>query len=407
MNVIFVEPAFPANQQQFVRALHAIGATVIGIGERPREALPDALQQQMIHYHQVGNVCDEPAMIGAVRQIQQHTDVQHMEATVEAHVMTTSRVREACGIPGVSSATAWVCRDKPTMKQVLSEAGVPCAQSTGTDSTEEALEFARRVGYPLIVKPRDGAGAAGTSRVDDDTGLQRALAESGVGQGASVALEEFIEGHEGFYDTITVGGEVRHDFITHYFPNVLEAMRARWISPQFVTTNRIDSTADYQQVRDMGKRVIEVLEIGNAPTHMEWFFGPKGLKFSEIGCRPPGVGAWDLYSAANDMDLYREWALGICGAPLESRPSRRFSAGIIALRPQCDGRITGYQGLEEIQHRFADQLIDYHLPEPGTPTQGVEAGYMANAWIRMRHSDFDALRSSLDSVGETVQVLAE
>jgi hypothetical protein len=40
---------------------------------------------------------------------------------------------------------------------------------------------------------------------------------------------------------------------------------------------------------------------------MEWFFGPRGLKFSEIGCRPPGVGVWDLYCAANDFDLYREW----------------------------------------------------------------------------------------------------
>ena len=407
MNVIFVEPAFPANQQQFVRALHAIGATVIGIGERSLDALPGELREQMVHYHQVGNVCDENAMIGAVRQIQQHANVQRMEATVEAHVMTTSRVREACGIPGVSSTTTWICRDKPTMKKVLSEAGIPCAQSTGTDSPAEAMEFARRVGYPLIIKPRDGAGAAGTSRVDDDGGLKQALAESGVGQGASVAIEEFIEGHEGFYDTITVGGEIRHDFITHYFPNVLEAMRTRWISPQFVTTNRIDSAPDYQEVREMGKRVIEVLEIDCAPTHMEWFFGPKGLKFSEIGCRPPGVGAWDLYSAANDMDLYREWALGICGAPAESRPSRRFSAGIIALRPECDGRITGYEGLEEIRQQFGDQLIDYHLPDPGTPTQGVEAGYMANAWIRMRHPDFDALRSSLDTVGQKVRVLAE
>ena len=407
MNVIFVEPAFPANQQQFVRALHAIGVEVTGIGERPLEALPESLRQQMVHYHQVSNVCDEQSMIDTVRMIQQHTNVERMEATVEAHVMTTSRVRESCGIPGVSSRTTWVCRDKPTMKKVLSEAGVPCAQSTGTDSPQEATEFAQRVGYPLIVKPRDGAGAAGTSRVDDDAELERALTESGVGHGASVAIEEFIEGHEGFYDTITVGGDVRHDFITHYYPNVLEAMRARWISPQFITTNRIDSAEDYAQVREMGRRVIEVLEIDSAPTHMEWFFGPKGLKFSEIGCRPPGVGAWDLYSAANDMDLYREWALGVCGAPAENHPSRRYSAGIIALRPQCDGRISGYEGLEEIQRRFADQLIDYHLPDPGTPTQGVEAGYMANAWIRMRDPDFDALRNSLDTVGETVRVLAE
>ena len=32
MNVIFVEPAFPPYQRDFVRALHGAGARVIGIG---------------------------------------------------------------------------------------------------------------------------------------------------------------------------------------------------------------------------------------------------------------------------------------------------------------------------------------------------------------------------------------
>ena len=35
MNVVFVEPAFPPTQRQFVRALAEVGATVIGIGESP------------------------------------------------------------------------------------------------------------------------------------------------------------------------------------------------------------------------------------------------------------------------------------------------------------------------------------------------------------------------------------
>ncbi len=39
----------------------------------------------------------------------------------------------------------------------------------------------------------------------------------------------------------------------------------------------------------MARRVIKALDIGTSATHMEWFYGPKGLKFSEIGCRPPGV----------------------------------------------------------------------------------------------------------------------
>ena len=41
MNIIFIEPAFPYNQREFVRGLHAAGATIIGIGERPQEHLDD------------------------------------------------------------------------------------------------------------------------------------------------------------------------------------------------------------------------------------------------------------------------------------------------------------------------------------------------------------------------------
>jgi hypothetical protein len=75
----------------------------------------------------------------------------------------------------------------------------------------------------------------------------------------SIAVEEFVEGHEGFYDTLSVDGRPALDFASHHFPNVLEAMRTRWISPQCLATNRIDSVADYQQVRDLGLRVNEVL----------------------------------------------------------------------------------------------------------------------------------------------------
>ena len=52
-------------------------------------------------------------------------------------------------------------------------------------------------------------------------------------------------------------------------------------------------------------------------------------------------------------------------------------------------------------------ILDYHLPSSGTATQPVAEGYMANAWIRMRHPDYDELRRMLDRVGETVKLKAE
>jgi hypothetical protein len=292
------------------------------------------------------------------------------------------------------------------MKQVLREAGVPTAASTAAETAAEVYDFAERVGFPLILKPRSGAGAADTTRVDDAGQLERALGAFG-GQGVdSIAVEEFVEGHEGFYDTIAIDGHVVHDWATHYYPNVLEAMRHRWISPQFVTTNRIGDSSFYAEVRELGARVIEALGIPTSATHMEWFYGPKGLRFSEIGCRPPGVGAWDLYSAANEVDVYREWANAIVHGAPERPMSRAYSAGIVALRPDRDGSIHGYSGLDEINARHGEWVIDLHLPGPGTPTQPVEAGYMANAWVRMRHPDYDVLRGMLDDVGRTVHVHA-
>jgi Carbamoyl-phosphate synthase L chain, ATP binding domain len=407
MHVVFIEPRFPGNQRLFVKALAEVGAQVTAIGEGSKDSLDDDLKRWLIHYEEVRSVVDEEAVLRALRFVQSRKHVDRLEATIEAHIMPTARVREAAGIPGTSVRTAFLCRDKPAMKALLREGGIPCAQSAGASSVAEVRAFVEQVGFPIIIKPRAGAGASGAARADSLADLEPALRSLGAGQpGWSVALEEFIEGHEGFYDTLAISGQVVHDFACHYYPNVLEAMRTRWISPQFVATNRIDSAEAYQELKLLGRKVVSLLGIETSATHMEWFFGPKGLKFSEIGCRPPGVRAWDLYNVGNDMDLYREWAMAITRGQPSQRASRRFSAGIIALRPEHDGVIAGYEGLDAIQGAFGPHIIDAHLPHEGTPTQPVEAGYMANAWVRMKHENYDELRRMLDVVGQTVKVRA-
>lgn len=406
MNILFIEPSFPYNQKKFVHALRAAGANVIGIGERPAEHLDGDLREWLADYVQVRSVVHEPSLLEAVRAIQARVWVDRLEATVEAHIMAAATVREACRIPGTSAETAYLCRDKPAMKEVLRKAGIPCAQSTRATSAADAHAFAEAVGFPLIIKPPAGAGAAATYRVRNAGELERVIVESGLADGTEVAIEEFIEGHEGYFDTLTINGEIQHEFVTHYYPNVLEAMRQRWISPQMVVTNRIDA-AGYDEVKAMARKVNAVLGIDTSPTHMEWFYGPKGLKFSEIGCRPPGVGQWDVYNAANEFNLYFEWAHALVHGRIHTPPSRRYSAGMIALRPERDGRISGYSGISVIERRYGECIFDAHFPPPGSPTQPIEGGYMANAWMRLRHPDYDTLRDILNEVGQTVRVHAE
>ena len=405
MHVLFVAPHFPSYQRHFVRAMHSVGARVTGIGEASLAHIDSELKGWMHGYEQVPSVVDEQAVFDAVRRVQRREYVDRLESTIEAHILPIATVREAAKIPGLSVQAAVLCRDKPQMKEHLRQHGIPCAASAGISSVEEAVAFVREHGYPVIVKPRAGAGASGTSRCDNDAQLANALKEGGVDRGQSLAIEEFIEGHEGFYDTMSVDGVPVLEFVSHYYPNVLDAMRHRWISPYIVSTNRLDASG-YDDLKALGRRVITTMGLGTTATHMEWFYGGKGLKFSEIGARPPGVGQWDVYAAGNDLDIYREWANAVVYGRVERRPSRRYASGIIALRPDRDGRIAGYEGVEEIQRRFGEQVVKAHLPPAGTPTQPIEAGYMANAWIQMRHPDYDALREIFEIIGQTVRVHA-
>jgi len=405
MHVIFIAPHFPANQKQFVRALKMVGARVTGIGEAPVGMLSSDLQDWLDGYEQVGNVCDTQQMLDTVRAIQKRGWVDRLESVVEAHMYVAAKVREASGIPGLTYEQTLLCRDKPQMKEFMRTNEIPCAASMAASSAKEVELFGKKVGYPIILKPRDGAGAASTWRINSAAELGPALIDTGVSQGNSVAVEEFIEGHEGFYDTLTVGGKVAHEFVSHYYPNVLECMRTRWISPVIITTNRT-SEPGYDELKIMGRKVISRLGLHTTPTHMEWFYGSKGLKFSEIGARPPGVGQWDLYCAANDVDLYKEWAFGIVHGACPSPLSRKYSAALINLRPTQDGVIKGYQGVDEINSKYGKWVIKSHFPPVGSPTQPISAGYMANAWIQIKYPDYDDLRSILEEIGRTIKVIA-
>ena len=196
-------------------------------------------------------------------------------------------------IPGTSVHTTYLCRDKPAMKEALRAAGVPVPARPRRPLGDDVRAFVAEVGFPLVVKPAAAPAHRAPSAVDSPDELEEAIARSGVDHGAEVAVEEFVEGHEGFYDTITIDGHVAMDFVTHYYPNVLEAMRTRWISPQFVTTNRIDAP-DYDEVKEIGRRVIGALGIGTSATHMEWFAGPEGPlllrdRLSAAGRSLPGI----------------------------------------------------------------------------------------------------------------------
>jgi hypothetical protein len=241
--------------------------------------------------------------------------------------------------------------------------------------------------------------------VENVAEMEAAARALSVHEGRSAAVEEFVEGHEGFYDTLAVDGEPVHEFISHYYPAVLGALRDRSVSPQIAVTNRVDLDS-YDELRAMGRKVIKALGITTSATHMEWFFGPKGLKFSEIGARPPGERIWDLYSVANDMDVWTEWAMVMVHRQPAGRPSRRLATGSVQVRPDRDGIIRGYANATEVWRTIKPWVFEHRQPVPGTPTDPIHKGYYNNVWFRLRHPDYDSLVKLMDYIGATLKVHA-
>lgn len=405
MHVLFLAPDTHVYNHGFLHGLKSIGARVSGIGPGPEAALSPGARRLLDGYRGCPRLLDTQAMLSAARELARTKSIDRVETIDEPLVEPAAVLRAAVGVPGLAVETARLCRDKVAMKEFLRQRGIACAQSSAATTEADVRAFAERCGYPVIVKPIAGYGSLETYRIDDESGLTALLPKLRLGGERKVALEEFVDGHEGFYDTICAKGGVRHDFAAHYYPGCLEAAQDRNVTPQIAVTNRIDGDG-YHELRGMGRKVIEALGIENAGTHMEWFFGSKGLKFSEIGARPAGEKIWDMYRVANEFDVFREWALALVDRPSEQAPSRRFAAGSIQIRPSRDGHISEHRGIDVAMQRVRPFLYEYDVPAVGTPTKGLEKGWLVNTWFRLRHPDYDQLRDLMTHIGQTVKTIA-
>jgi ribosomal protein S18 acetylase RimI-like enzyme len=76
------------------------------------------------------------------------------------------------GLPGHPVDAAIAAVDKPAMKQRFTAAGVPAAPYAVAEDEDDAVAFAQRTGYPVVVKPCRGGASQGVMRANDEAGLR-------------------------------------------------------------------------------------------------------------------------------------------------------------------------------------------------------------------------------------------
>ena len=159
------------------------------------------------HKHAVINIVDEKACL-------EYAKAEQIDGVVTAAtdfgVLSAAYVAQEMGLPGLKYEVAQLIKNKFRVRKCLYEALV--------DDTEQAYEvnadtdiesLAKKLTYPVMVKPCDGSGSRGASRADKAADLKDACIYAMNGSITHRAeIETFILGQEYGAESLVVDGQI-------------------------------------------------------------------------------------------------------------------------------------------------------------------------------------------------------
>lgn len=400
--VLYATPNFTENAVRFLSTVVQIPDVQLGlITQEPLTLLRADLRERLTAHRQVENPFNADQLKRAARSMQeQHGPIHRIIGAVETIQTPIAEVREALGITGMNVETILNFRDKTRMKTKLREAGIPCARYRGVTSVADALDFAAECGFPIIAKPPTGVGSLSTFKLHNPEELQSALAYMKPAADNEVLLEEFITGTEHSFDTFSLAGKPVFHTLTHYYPNPIEVMREPWIQWQVLLPREVDAP-EYDDIRDVAFRTLDVLGMHTGLSHLEWFRRTDGsIAVSEVAARPPGAQITTLISRANDFDAVEAWARMMIFEEF-TPPQRQYAVGAAYLRGLGHGHVKAVHGLEQVDREVGHLVTDAKIPVPGSPHA---ANYEGEGYIILRHPDTHVVRAALQKVVSLVRV---
>ncbi len=399
-SVVFVAPFPLETTLRFVRAAARLdGVRVLGVVcQEPR----GEERRLFADFARVDNPLAASELIGAIDVLRRrHGQPHRIVGVLEPLQVQLAVARDHFGVPGTDPNTADLFRDKARMKDRLRQAGLPVARHRLITRMEDADSFAHEVGFPIVLKPPAGLGAKATFRVANLAELRSGVRGMGASRDNPVLGEEFLQGTEGSFETITVGGRVRARSISHYLPPPLTVVENPWIQWCCMLPRDIDRP-EYEEVARVGIKAIDALGLRDGFTHMEWFRRTDGsIAIGEIAQRPPGANIVKMVSYATETDAYRAWARATIDGAFDTPWHRRYAVGCAFFRGIGRGRVAGIEGGDEAQRAVGKWVVESKLPTIGAPKSD---SYEGDGYAIVRDERTGVVEELLEKLISTVRV---
>ena len=314
MNFIFLSPNFPKTYYNFTQCLKNNGVTTLGIGDEAYDSLSQECRDSLVEYYKVNSLENYDEVYRACAYFAfKYGRIDWLESNNEYWLLRDAQLRTDFNVKGLNNDTIDGIKYKSKMKEYYAKAGVKTARYHLVTNLEEGLAFIKEVGYPVIVKPDNGVGAAATYKLKTEADVIEFYNNL---PDVQYIMEEFINGLLVSYDGIC---DSNRDIIfetSHYFPDPVMEVVNNNLDMWYYSKKEIPA-----DLKDAGRRTIKAFACNSRFFHCEFFIlledkeglGKKGEVFGlEVNMRPPGGFSPDMMNFANDINVYQIWANMVC-----------------------------------------------------------------------------------------------
>ena len=311
-NIIFISPNFPTNYWHFCHELKKNGMNVLGIGEAPYDQLTPELRDSLNEYYKVNSLENYDEVYRAVAFFSfKHGRIDWLESNNEYWLEQDARLRTDFNITsGFHTSDMERIKHKSKMKAYYEAVGIPVARYYIVESLEGCREFLDKVGYPVVVKPDNGVGAAATYKLTNDAELVDFY--NSYPKEVPYIMEEFVNAQVNSYDAI-IDAEGNPIFETGNvtIDSIMDIVNTQGNSCYYIVKDLPEDT------KKAGRATVKSFGVKSRFVHLEFFrltqdqegLGKKGDVIAlEVNMRPCGGFTPDMINFANSTNVYKIWA---------------------------------------------------------------------------------------------------
>ncbi len=219
---------------------------------------------------------------------------------------------------GTSSESIEKAEDREKFKELCQELGEPVLESIIAESEEEGIEAAKKIGYPVVLRPAFTLGGTGGGFADNEKELKElikhALKLSPVNQ---VLVEKSIKGYK----------EIEYEVMRDHNDTAITICNMENLDPVGIHTgdsivvapSQTLTNKEYQLLRDSALRIIRALKIEGG-CNVQFALDPHSFNYYVIEVNPRVSRSSALASKASGYPIARVSAKIAVGMRLEEIP---------------------------------------------------------------------------------------